>query len=69
MFPKIPLYEWEFNVDQKTERKLVISNVDHDLTCILQKRRKRGEASLFCEMNKKQKNTENWRGHSMSKPI
>ena len=52
---KIPLYEWEFYVDQKTERKLVISNVDHDLTCILQKRSKRGEASLFREMNKKQK--------------
>ena len=33
----------------------MISNVDYDLTCILQKRSKRGEASLFCEMNKEQK--------------
>ena len=33
----------------------MISNGEHDLICILQKRRKRGEASLFREMNKKQK--------------
>ena len=39
---KIPTLEWEFWIDQKTVRKMVIGKVDKEETIKLQKREKRG---------------------------
>ena len=40
---KVPLYEWEFYVDQKNERKQVIADVDHQMSVLLQKHNKRAQ--------------------------
>ena len=47
---KIPLYEWEFYVDQKTERNMVIAGVDHHMSALLQILNER--AQLFNDRKK-----------------